>query len=254
LDCLAVYVSNIASTADQKAITDFFSFCGRITGLTLRPTSSGVQEAVVLFETESASKTALLLTNAFIIDRAIVVSPYTPEVGIPLPEVGGAQASASEKQFGVPDQHRTKTSVVASVLAAGYTVGEDAMKKAKDYDEKHSLSQTVKTKATEIDKKLGISETAAAAASYVGSLLNSVDNSFGISAKAAVARDSVVAAGTQAKAKAMANPVISDTVNKVSSTVDQLKMETQQEIEKKRRHHEMLGESGPDEKAPQPVS
>lgn len=32
-----VFVSNISTTADQKTINDFFSFCGKITSLSLQP-------------------------------------------------------------------------------------------------------------------------------------------------------------------------------------------------------------------------
>jgi hypothetical protein len=31
-----VFVSNIAATADQKTVNDFFSFCGKITALSLQ--------------------------------------------------------------------------------------------------------------------------------------------------------------------------------------------------------------------------
>jgi RNA recognition motif-containing protein len=32
-----VFVSNISAEADQKTVNDFFSFCGKITSLSLQP-------------------------------------------------------------------------------------------------------------------------------------------------------------------------------------------------------------------------
>ena len=49
----------------------------------------------------------------------------------------------SQKEFHVADSQRSKTSVVASLAAAGYTVGEDALTKAKAYDEKHMITLQV---------------------------------------------------------------------------------------------------------------
>lgn len=65
-------------------------------------------------------------------------------------------------------RRQTKTSVIASLIAAGYSVGDDALKRAREYDDKHSISehikvgaQILKAKVDEIDQKLGITEKAA---------------------------------------------------------------------------------------------
>ncbi len=73
--------------------------------------ADGSHEAVVTFETESAAKTALLLTSALIIDRPIVVSPYSPPAAlltdIPLPgESITTGEHIDQKAFAVPDEQR----------------------------------------------------------------------------------------------------------------------------------------------------
>ena len=73
-----VLVSNLDLDVTEKQISDFFSFCGKITSLTIRTKGNNV-EAILFFEHESSAKTALLLSNALINDKPIVVQKYTDE-------------------------------------------------------------------------------------------------------------------------------------------------------------------------------
>jgi len=197
VDPKAVFVSNIAPSATEKTVSDFFSFCGKITRLAMRKGvgAGGTHEATVHFETESAAKTALLLTNALIVDRPISVVPYVqPVEAQPAPATETVQQGAeiSNKEFAVPDEQRTKTSVVASLLAAGYTLGTDSFAKAKEYDENHHISQqlkagaeAVKNKVVEIDKQYKISETATNVANATTQKIREVDAQYNISSTAA---------------------------------------------------------------------
>ena len=92
-----------------------------------RDEGSDSRTAVVQFETESAAKTALLLTNALIVDRPINVAPYISQTSVqssPEPvhaqkQVEQQQATIdpsakvddtkiSQKDFGVPDEQRVR--------------------------------------------------------------------------------------------------------------------------------------------------
>ncbi len=66
----------ICSTMQIQSLILFFSVIILI-NFRDRPDTNGAFSAVVQFETESAAKTALLLTNALIVDRPITVVPYT---------------------------------------------------------------------------------------------------------------------------------------------------------------------------------
>ena len=104
-----------------------------------------------MFETESAAKTALLLTNAMIVDRAIKVEPLLASQAALPASAEVASADIKHKAFGgVQDSERSKTSVVASLLAAGYGVGADTLSKAKDYDDKHMVTQSLKQSAATV--------------------------------------------------------------------------------------------------------
>jgi len=158
-----------------------------------------------VFETDSAAKTALLLTNALIVDRPITVVSHSggaePEV---VQATTGEQVSITDRNHTVPDAERTKTSVMASLIAAGYVLGADTISKARDLDEKHMFSlqlkvgaEQIKAKANEIDKQLHISETATAIKTGVVEKAKEVDEKLHISEK-------VGAAATVAKQQASA--------------------------------------------------
>jgi len=165
----AVFITNISPKATEKTVSDFFSFCGKITKLFLKKdTNAETSSAVVQFETESASKTALLLTNALIEDRPISVVPYPPpqpEVQSVLEQTPAPESEITQRDFTLPDENRSKTSVVASLIAAGFVLGSDIKDRAKDFDDKNNLSlkaqitvEQLKLKAHELDKKLGFTE------------------------------------------------------------------------------------------------
>ena len=59
-----VHISNIFHATTESELNSFFSFCGKITSLSLTPTSgepNSPKSATLTFERESAAKTAALL-------------------------------------------------------------------------------------------------------------------------------------------------------------------------------------------------
>jgi len=226
----AVIVTNISPSANEKTVSDFFSFCGKITKLYLdKEEGKDTYKAVVEFESESASKTALLLTNALIVDRPILVNPYLPrelypqEVppspGTPVPE-----EKITHRDFGVKDEERTKTSVIASMIASGYVLASDALNKAKNYDDEHNITlqlkvgvEQIKVKAHEIDQQYKISEKANAVKEKTKEKAKKIDEEFKISEKATIAANSVKAATLSATAKAQENETIKQGVESIKS-------------------------------------
>ncbi len=78
-----------------------------------REPTGDAQEAIVVFETDSAAKTALLLTNALIVDRPITVVPHVPAEA----EAQDTTATPVEvppeditnRSFTAPDHERVRT-------------------------------------------------------------------------------------------------------------------------------------------------
>jgi len=226
----SVQVTNISPNANEKTVSDFFSFCGKIAKLYLdKEQGKETSQAIVQFETESAAKTALLLTNALIVDRPISVTPYPPKdvpqesvnaPGTPVP----AERITHRDFGGVKDEERSKTSILASMLASGYVLASDALTKAKEVDEEHNITlqlkvgvEQIKVKAHEIDQTYGISEKAVAVKQQATEKAKSIDEQYKISEKASHAANVVKESAWQASAKAQENPTIKQGVETAKS-------------------------------------
>jgi len=264
-DVRSVYVTNISPSANEKTVSDFFSFCGKISKLYLqKEEGKDTSSAVIQFETESAAKTALLLTNALIVDRPITVTVFsentsstestTTTTTSPI-QVGTPVENIQNKDFGgVKDEDRSKTSVVASLLAAGYQLAENALEKAKEVDEKSNFSARAKVvvdqmvvKAHEIDQQYKISEKATSVKNSVTETAKKLDSDYGISDKASTAATVIkttaymgVDAAKSGLQKAQENPTIKKGVDSVKSaatsvanTVNDITIQTRQEIDEK---------------------
>jgi len=200
-DIKSVVVTNISPSANEKTVSDFFSFCGKIGKLYLKKEEGKeTNAAVIQFETESAAKTALLLTNALIVDRPItvtqfvVLAPSQENAPSSQPVDLGTPVDASQitqRDFGnVSDEQRTKTSVVASLLAAGYVLSNDAFDQAKEFDDKHGFSrkaqhavEQIKVKAHEIDVQYGITDKANSVKNSIEEAAKKIDNELHITEK-----------------------------------------------------------------------
>jgi len=228
----AVEVQNISPNATEKTVSDFFSFCGKISNLYMdKDVSKGTFRAVVQFETEAAARTALLLTNALIVDRPITVLSYTkgPITENKLPQTPGTPVSSehiTHRDFGgVHDNERTKTSVLASMVAAGYVLASDSLTKAKSYDEEHTQFSTklkqgvevVQNKASELDKQYGISDKVGAVKQSATEKAKKLDEDYHLSEKASAAVQSVKQTAQSVSDKAQENPTIKSGVDSVKA-------------------------------------
>lgn len=72
----AVVVNGLGDKADATVLSEFFSFCGRIASVHFA-SADAEHVALVVFEAQAAAKTALLLSNAVVGDRAITVAAAT---------------------------------------------------------------------------------------------------------------------------------------------------------------------------------
>jgi len=245
----------------------FFSFCGKISKLYLTKTENAdTSVAVVQFETESAAKTALLLTNALIIDRPITVVPYSTGQEKEKPvettpndnPVVNAKTEVpadhiTQRDFGVPDDQRSKTSVVASLLAAGYVLGQDVLVAAKDVDEKNMISlqakvavASVTAKLHEFDMSYGISEKAQNIQKQATEKVKQLDEQYKLTEKAKEVGNKITTTTTTAVNMVLSQPTVASTVsavkekattvkNSVSASISELETETKKQIEEKQK-------------------
>ncbi|KFZ16334.1 hypothetical protein V502_05140 [Pseudogymnoascus sp. VKM F-4520 (FW-2644)] len=160
-----VYVKNISSATSKKEVTDFFSFCGKIKSLEITPTGD-TQSAEVVFEKETAAKTALLLDNTQL--GKTQVSVTGAEGAKEFDEAHGAKDSDE-----ITQEEKPRSRIIAEYLAHGYIIGDQASQRALDLDHKHGISSRFLQTLQNLDSKYKATEKA-----------KSADQSYGISSKA----------------------------------------------------------------------
>ncbi|KAJ5176131.1 uncharacterized protein N7482_002008 [Penicillium canariense] len=170
-----VHVSGISPATSEKDVRDFFSFCGKITSLSITPTSSEAdapKSASVTFEKEAAAKTALLLDQTQLGTSSVHV-----EAAQSIDALAGASATdaATEKEDeDIAQEDKPRSRIIAEYLAHGYVVSDGAIQKAITLDQKHGFSTKFTSALSNFDKKFNATERA-----------KGIDDSYQISNKAA---------------------------------------------------------------------
>jgi len=160
-----VVVTNISLNTNEKVLREFFSFCGEIEELHLTP-SDDSQKAIIRFTRESAARTALLLSNAYLGEKNIFVAPYFDD----LPPYVNQEHPLDPNEKGpaeIRQEDKPKLSIVVELLANGYVLNDRIIDGAKSFDERYGVSHifkqylmTAQTKTAEIDEKYQISTRA----------------------------------------------------------------------------------------------
>ncbi|KAI4745982.1 hypothetical protein E4T50_03667 [Aureobasidium sp. EXF-12298] len=178
-----VNVQNISSQTSEKEVRDFFSFCGKISNISVTPESNSadaVKSASVTFEKESAAKTALLLDNTQLGANQVHVTTVAS-----LDELSGGKLSAADEEHSGEDlsqDDKPRSRIVAEYLAHGYTISDKAIERALALDQQHGVSARFTStlqqfdakyqataKAQGIDQKYGVSDKGVAAWSGLNS-------------------------------------------------------------------------------------
>jgi len=163
-----VHVTNISAQTGEKEVKDFFSFCGKISKIDI--TSKGdTKDATVVFEKETAAKTALLLDNTQLGATQVKVTSDT---------VGSADdnhytTNAERDTDEITQEEKPRSRIIAEYLAHGYVIGDHAVQRAIDLDQKHGVSNKFLQTLQSIDQKYSATQKA-----------KSLDQSYGVSQKA----------------------------------------------------------------------
>jgi len=201
----SVIVRNVAQTIEpptEKVLADFFSFCGNIAALTIAPDdrdpSGSSAMAVVTFESKAAARTAVLLNNALINEKAIQVELAPPnfrlvsDASSPHGGVKSVSPATLPRIEGADD--RSQTSVVASLLARGYTLSANAVNSARKFDEEKGISKKASEIADQaaagvrdIDEKLGVSATLQTFGTTIQQKASEIGQTYQVTEKAQVA-------------------------------------------------------------------
>ncbi|KAK2626172.1 hypothetical protein QTJ16_004434 [Diplocarpon rosae] len=164
-----VHVKNISSATSKKEVQDFFSFCGKISNLELTPSDS-TQSATVTFEKETAAKTALLLDNTQLGATHVQVASASGSTD----DDGSHFTQNTERDSDeITQEEKPRSRIAAEYIAHGYVLGDQAIQKAIDLDNKHGVSNRFLSTLTNLDSKYHATDKA-----------KSVDQSYGVTQKA----------------------------------------------------------------------
>ncbi|KAF1978519.1 hypothetical protein BU23DRAFT_586953 [Bimuria novae-zelandiae CBS 107.79] len=169
-----VHVENVSAKTSQDEIKSFFSFCGKISNIEVKPTDESTQSATVTFEKPAAAKTALLLDNTQLGSNSVKVTASKS-----IDEIAGEKAASAEEakdgDHHLEQEEKPRARIVAEYLAHGYTISDKAIERALALDQQHGISTRFTTvlqnfdtrfqatqKAQAVDSKLGVSDKVAA--------------------------------------------------------------------------------------------
>ncbi|XP_015055557.1 binding partner of ACD11 1 [Solanum pennellii] len=197
-----VRVGNVSDLAAEREVREFFSFSGEIDHIEIRREQGQSKTAFVTFKDPKALEIALLLSGATIVDQIVsitqaedyVPSSETREVRIVDNAVNVAGESSSplaEAKPTSPSNGRVNgkvyiskaQDVVSNVLAKGSAIRQDAMNKAKAFDEKHQLRATASARVISFDRRVGLTEKLTVGISVVNEKVKSVDQRLQVSDK-----------------------------------------------------------------------
>ncbi|KAL8715177.1 MAG: hypothetical protein Q9220_001135 [cf. Caloplaca sp. 1 TL-2023] len=161
-----VHVKNIAHQTSEKEVRDFFSFCGKITSLSVTPSSDAA-------DSPQTAKTALLLDNTQLGSSQVQVSSAAN-----LDDLSKSAPSSSSDPHhpdhdDLTQEDKPRSRIVAEYLAHGYTISDGAIQRAIALDNKHGVSNRFTTALTTFDSKTKATDRA-----------RGLDASYGISEKA----------------------------------------------------------------------
>ncbi|ESQ50656.1 hypothetical protein EUTSA_v10022812mg [Eutrema salsugineum] len=186
----SVQVKNVSDLATEREIHEFFSFSGDIDHIEIIQEAGNSRIAFVTFNDPKALEIALLLSGATIVDKIVTITPaenYVPRREIQeVRTVENAMPTAPTRQTtdGNGRAYVSKAQdVMATVLAKGSALGQDAVNKAKAFDELHQLRANASAKVSSFDKRVRLTEKFNVGISAVNEKVKSVDQKLQVSDK-----------------------------------------------------------------------
>ncbi|CAN1124830.1 Binding partner of ACD11 1 [Linum perenne] len=166
-----VQVKELSDLAGEREIHEFFSFSGEIEHIQIHRDNG--KSAFVTFKDAKALEIALLLSEVRVVENAVSVSPLDHTT------------SLCEQEQPSPPRGRVYVNkaqvVVTNMLAKGSAISQDAVNKAKAFDEKHRLTASASDKVISFNRRVKLKEKLAVGISAVNEKVKSVDQKLHVS-------------------------------------------------------------------------
>uniref|UniRef100_A0ACD6A974 Uncharacterized protein n=1 Tax=Avena sativa TaxID=4498 RepID=A0ACD6A974_AVESA len=194
-----VRVRNISDLAGEREVREFFSFSGEIEHVDIRiDGATAGRTAYVTFKDPKALEIALLLSGATIVDRVVNITSAEDYIYIPVNEqqlvVNEVTSTAPTADLEQPTEANASPTngrvyaskahdVMTTVIARGSAIRQDAVNKAKSFDEKHQLRANATARINSFDRRVGLSEKLNTGISVVNEKVKTVDQRLHVSDK-----------------------------------------------------------------------
>uniref|UniRef100_A0A0D9XSY9 RRM domain-containing protein n=1 Tax=Leersia perrieri TaxID=77586 RepID=A0A0D9XSY9_9ORYZ len=162
-DARTIKVTNISLSATADNIKEFFSFSGEVEYVEMRRESETSQVAYVTFKEFHGADTALLLSGASISEASVNITPVEDYV-LPPEAYFQRQERTSSPKTPTEAAVRKAEEAVSTMLARGFVLSKDALKRARSFDERQlRLLSSASERVASLDRRLGLSVKLSAA-------------------------------------------------------------------------------------------
>ncbi|KAI5949071.1 hypothetical protein KGF57_004901 [Candida theae] len=176
---MSVIASNIPSHVAPAKVSEFFSFCGKVSDLVPLEDNGKTKKYQVVFASPKAVSTALLLNDAELENSFIKVEedleitdgakPLAPQQGDIKDTLSGAVGAGGAATGGgaendsiktgdktyddVEQEEKPKYAILAQLLADGYVLSDPIIERGLEFDKKNGVSERFQSFITSLDKK-----------------------------------------------------------------------------------------------------
>ncbi|CAL9754499.1 unnamed protein product [Musa acuminata subsp. burmannicoides] len=217
-DVTTVKINNVSSAASVKDIEEFFSFSGHIKYIEMQRESEMSQLAYVTFKDSQGADTALLLSGSTIVDRCVTISRVE---NYQLPPEACRRTLEDESSPTNAAVGKTED-VVSTMLAKGFVLGKDALKRARSFDERHHFLSSASATIASLDRKMGLSEKFSTGTAMVSGKVREVDEQFQVSGITRSALAATEQMASNAGSAIMSNHYVSTGASWVSSALSKV--------------------------------
>ncbi|CAN6363119.1 unnamed protein product [Urochloa humidicola] len=162
-DVRTIKVTNIPLSATAENMKEFFSFSGEIEYVEMRRDSETSQVAYVTFKEFHGADTALLLSGSSMCGDVPVNITPVEDYELPPEAYSNTEGSRTTTTTtpGTPTDAavRKAEEVVSTMLARGFVLSKDALRRAQSLDGRHSqLLSSATSRVASLDRRLGLSD------------------------------------------------------------------------------------------------
>ncbi|PCH40352.1 hypothetical protein WOLCODRAFT_88638 [Wolfiporia cocos MD-104 SS10] len=138
----SVQVSGISPSTSEEHLSEFFSFCGKISAISYTPSTNS---ATIHFEKPTAAKTALMLNGGNLDGATLSVTS----------EKEHPDEAPSSHTGHIEQSDKPRAAIAAEYLAKGYALQDHVLQRAIELDNKHGISTQFLNYIQSLDTKLG---------------------------------------------------------------------------------------------------